>query len=112
MTRFMVFAMVGAVGGFGSVFFEAPGVLIALVLLGVLAFTVRRRGDLIRPGSYLLWGGLVGLSIIGPSLAHPDPRYFYSTWPAAYLYAAAALAGCCLCGIVAVSELRRSRQRH
>ena len=112
MTRFMVFATVGAVAGFGSVFFERPGMLIAGAALAVLALTVRRLPeDLMRVGAYLFAGGLVGLSIVGPAVEHPDPTYFYSTWAAAWLYAGVCLVGGALCAAVALVELRRHRRR-
>lgn len=107
IARFLVFTVVGMVGGFGAVYFDRPGLFIASALLLVLIFTTRRLpDDLIRVGAYLLSGGLVALAIIGPALRRPDPSYFYSTWPAAWIFATAATAGAILVGWVALTELR------
>lgn len=111
ISRFLVFSVVGMVAGFGAVYFDRPGLLIAAVALLVLVFTTRRLPhDLVRVGAYLLAAGLVALAIVGPALEHPDPTYFYSTWQAAWLFASAAAIGAVLVGWVAVEELRR-RQR-
>ena len=40
--------MLGGVAGFGAVFLELPGIVLALVVLAVVAGTCRRRSDLVR----------------------------------------------------------------
>lgn len=111
ISRLLVFSVIGMVGGFGAVYFDRPGLFIAAALLLVLLFTTRRwPDDLVRVGAYLLASGLVALAIVGPALRHPDPSYFYSTWPAAWLFAGATVVGAALVGWVAVLELRRRKQ--
>ena len=70
--RFLVYVLVGGVCGFGSVFLEYPGIFLALLVLIILAATVRKPADLLRVGAYLVGAGIVGLSIIGPAV-RPGP---------------------------------------
>jgi len=51
--RLVVFLMLGGVAGFGAVFLEVPGMVLAVVLLAVVAGTCRRRSDLVRVGGQL-----------------------------------------------------------
>ena len=85
--KLVVFLIVGGVAGFGAVFLQLPGIVLAVVVLAVVAGTGRRRADLFRVGGYL----------------------FVSGWLLVTGYAVVAVAGCALVAAVAVSELRRGR---
>jgi hypothetical protein len=107
--RLVVFFMLGGVAGFGAVFLELPGILLALVILAVVAGTGRRRSDLVRSGGYLMGVGLVGWSLVGPAVKGGGGYLFVSGWALVTGYAVAAVAGSLLVAVVAVAELRLSR---
>jgi len=98
---------VRAVAGFGAVFLQLPGIVLALILLGVVAGTCRRRSDLVRVGGYLMGVGLVGWSLVGPAVKGGGGFLFLNGWVLVTGYAAVAVAGCLLVAGVAVVELRR-----
>ncbi|HEY8810949.1 MAG TPA: hypothetical protein VIO86_00500 [Candidatus Dormibacteraeota bacterium] len=105
--RLVVFLMLGGVAGFGAVFLQLPGIVLALILLGVVAGTCRRRSDLVRVGGYLMGVGLVGWSLVGPAVKGGGGFLFLNGWVLVTGYAAVAVAGCLLVAGVAVVELRR-----
>jgi len=105
--RLVVFLMLGGVAGFGAVFLQLPGIVLALILLGVVAGTCRRRSDLVRVGGYLMGVGLVGWSLVGPAVKGGGGFLFLNGWGLVTGYAAVAVAGCLLVAGVAVVELRR-----
>jgi len=109
--RFLVYVLVGGVCGFGSVFLEYPGIFLALLVLIILAATVRKPADLLRVGAYLVGAGIVGLSIIGPAVRPGEGvQYAYATYAAAWGYALVTLAGSALVAIVVILEIRRRRR--
>ncbi len=109
--RFLVYVLVGGVCGFGSVFLEYPGIFVAVLVLIVLAATVRRLADLLRVGAYLVGAGIVGLSIIGPAIKPgPGVQYAYATYAAAWAYALVTLAGSALVAVAVILEIRRRRR--
>lgn len=110
--RLVVFLMVGGVAGFGAVFLELPGLVLGLVLLAVLVGVNRGRRDLVRVGAYLMGFGLVGWSLIGPGVKGGGGFLFLSGWVLVFGYAALAVAGCVMVGVLAMAELRgRGRAR-
>jgi hypothetical protein len=109
--RLVVFLMVGGVAGFGAVFLELPGIVLALVVLAVVAGTGRRRSDLIRVGGYLMGVGLVGWSLVGPAVKGGGGYLFLSGWVLVTGYALVAVAGCLLVGVLALAELQGGRPR-
>ena len=104
--RLVVFLMLGGVAGFGAVFLELPGIVLALVVLGVVAGTSRRRSDVFRVGGYLMGVGVVGWSLVGPAVKGGGGFLFVNDWVLVTGYAAVALAGSLLVAILAVVELR------
>jgi hypothetical protein len=102
-----VFVLVGGVAGFGSVFLELPGVVLALVVLVVLVATSRRQEALVRAGGYLLGAGVVGWSLVGPAVKGGGGFLYLSGWTLVTLYALVALAGCLLLAWLALLGLRR-----
>ena len=107
--KLVVFLIVGGVAGFGAVFLQLPGIVLAVVVLAVVAGTGRRRADLFRVGGYLIGVGLVGWSLVGPAVKGGGGYLFVSGWLLVTGYAVVAVAGCALVAAVAVSELRRGR---
>jgi hypothetical protein len=107
--RLVVYLMVGGVAGFGAVFLQLPGIILALVLLGIVAGTGRGRFNLVRVGGYLMGAGLVGWSLVGPSVKGGGGFLFLSGWVLVTGYAVVAVAGALLVAALAVLELRRSR---
>jgi hypothetical protein len=105
--RLAVFLMLGGVAGFGAVFLQVPGIVLALVILGVVAGTSRRRADLVRVGGYLMGVGLVGWSLVGPAVKGGGGYLFLTGWVLVAGYAVVALAGALLVGTLAVIELRK-----
>jgi hypothetical protein len=104
--RLVVFLTLGGVAGFGAVFLELPGIILALVVLAVVAGTGRRRADLVRVGGYLMGAGIVGWSLVGPAVKGGGGYLFLSGWVLVTGYALVAVAGCLLVAIVALLELR------
>jgi hypothetical protein len=102
-----IFLMLGGVAGFGAVFLELPGIVLALILLAVVAGTCRRRSDVVRVGGSLMGAGLVGWSLVGPAVKGGGGFLFLSGWVLVTGYAAVALAGSLLVAILALVELRR-----
>ena len=110
--RLAIFGMVGGVAGFGAVYLQLPGIVLALIGLAVLIGTTRSRDDLPRVGGYLLGAGLVGWSLIGPAVKGGGGFLFLSGWALVTGYALVAGAGCLLVGWLALSGiLRRNRGR-
>jgi len=109
--RLAVFLLVGGVAGFGAVFLELPGVVLAAVVLLVLLGTTRRREDLVRSGGYLLGVGVVGWSLVGPAVKGGGGFLYLSGWTLVTLYAAVALLGCLLLAWLALAGIRRGRVR-
>ena len=109
--RLAVFLLVGGVAGFGAVFLELPGVVLAAVVLLVLLGTTRRREDLVRAGGYLLGAGVVGWSLVGPAVKGGGGFLYLNGWTLVTLYAAVALAGCLLLAWLALAGIRRGRAR-
>lgn len=108
--RLVVFLLVGGVAGFGSVFLQLPGIVGALVVAAVLGGTMRSRDDLVRLGGYLLGAGLVGFSLVGPSISGRGGGFlFLSAWSLVAGYATVAIAGAVLVALQAISGLRRGR---
>ena len=105
--RLVVFVLVGGVAGFGTVFLELPGVVLALVVLVVLIATARRQEGMIRAGGYLLGAGVVGWSLVGPAVKGGGGFLYLSGWTLVTLYALVALAGCLLLAWLALLGLRR-----
>jgi hypothetical protein len=105
--RLVVFLMLGGVAGFGAVFLELPGVVLALIVLGVVAGTSRRRADLVRVGGYLMGVGIVGWSLVGPAVKGGGGYLFVSGWVLVTGYALVAVAGALLVAGLALAELRR-----
>jgi hypothetical protein len=104
--RLVVFLTLGGVAGFGAVFLELPGIILALVVLGVVAGTGRRRADLVRVGGYLMGVGIVGWSLVGPAVKGGGGYLFLSGWVLVTGYALVAVAGCLLVGAMVLLELR------
>ncbi len=105
--RLVVYLMLGGVAGFGAVFLELPGIVLALVVLAVVAGTGRRRSDLVRVGGYLMGVGLVGWSLVGPAVKGGGGFLFLSGWVLVTGYALVAVAGSLLVAGLALAELRR-----
>jgi hypothetical protein len=105
--RLMVFLLVGGVAGFGAVFLELPGLVLAGVVLVVLLATTRRRDDLVRVGGYLLGVGVVGWSLVGPAVKGSGGLLYLGGWTLVTLYAVVALAGCVLMAWLALLGIRR-----
>ena len=105
--RLVVFLMVGGVAGFGAVFLELPGIVLALVGLAVIAGVNRRREDLVRVGGYLMGVGLVGWSLVGPAVKGGGGFLFLDGWVLVSGYAVVAIAGSLLVATLAALELRR-----
>ena len=105
--RLVVFLMVGGVAGFGAVFLELPGIVLALVGLAVIAGVNRRREDLVRVGGYLMGVGLVGWSLVGPAVKGGGGFLFLDGWVLVSGYAVVAIAGALLVAALAALELRR-----
>ena len=105
--RLVVFLMVGGVAGFGAVFLELPGIVLALVGLAVIAGVNRRRDDLVRVGGYLMGVGLVGWSLVGPAVKGGGGFLFLDGWVLVSGYAVVAIAGSLLVATLAALELRR-----
>ena len=105
--RLAVFLLVGGVAGFGTVFLELPGVMLAAVVLVVLLATARRREELVRAGGYLVGVGIVGWSLVGPAVKGGGGFLYLSGWTLVTLYAAVALAGCLLLAWLALLGIRR-----
>ena len=105
--RLVVFLMVGGVAGFGAVFLEVPGLVLALVGLAVIAGVNRRRDDLVRVGGYLMGVGLVGWSLVGPAVKGGGGFLFLDGWVLVSGYAVVAIAGSLLVAALAALELRR-----
>ncbi|HEY8759954.1 MAG TPA: hypothetical protein VIP52_03485 [Candidatus Dormibacteraeota bacterium] len=105
--RLVVFLMLGGVAGFGAVFLEVPGMVLAVVLLAVVAGTCRRRSDLVRVGGYLMGVGLVGWSLVGPAVKGGGGFLFVSGWILVTGYAVVAVVGSLLVAALALVELRR-----
>jgi hypothetical protein len=105
--RLVVFLMLGGVAGFGAVFLELPGIVLALVVLAVVAGTGRQRSDLVRVGGYLMGVGLVGWSLVGPAVKGGGGFLFLSGWVLVTGYAVVAVAGALLVAALALVELRR-----
>ena len=101
--------MLGGVAGFGAVFLELPGIVLALVLLAVVSGTCRRRSDLVRVGGFLMGVGLVGWSLVGPAVRGGGGFLFLSGWVLVTGYAVVALAGSLLVAVLALAELRRQK---
>lgn len=109
----MVFLLVGGVAGFGSVFLQLPGIVVALVVAGVLGGTMRSSDDLVRLGGYLLGAGAVGFSLVGPSVSGRGGGFlFVAAWFLVAGYAAVAVVGSILVGLQAITGLRRRRGGH
>jgi hypothetical protein len=104
--RLVVFLMLGGVAGFGAVFLELPGIVLALVVLAAVAGTCRRRSDLFKVGGYLMGVGVVGWSLVGPAVKGGGGFLFLSGWVLVTGYAAVAVAGSILVAILALVELR------
>jgi hypothetical protein len=107
--RLAVYLMAGGVAGFGAVFLQLPGIVLALILLGIIAGTGRGRANLVRVGGYLMGCGLVGWSLVGPAVKGGGGFLFLGGWVLVGGYAAVAVAGALLVAALAVIELRRSR---
>ena len=107
--RLVVYLMAGGVAGFGAVFLQLPGIVLGLVLLGIIAGTGRGRFNLVRVGGYLMGAGLVGWSLVGPSVKGGGGFLFLGAWVLVIGYAVVAVAGAVLVAALAVIELRRSR---
>jgi hypothetical protein len=105
--RLVVFLMLGGVAGFGAVFLELPGIVLALIILAVVTGTARKRLDLIRVGGYLMGVGLVGWSLVGPAVKGGGGFLFLSGWVLVTGYAIVAVAGSLLVAALALAELRR-----
>jgi hypothetical protein len=105
--RLVVFLMLGGVAGFGAVFLELPGIVLALVVLAVVGGTCRRRSDLFKVGGYLMGVGVVGWSLVGPGVKGGGGFLFLSGWVLVAGYAVVAVVGCLLVAALAVVELRR-----
>jgi hypothetical protein len=105
--RLVVFLMLGGVAGFGAVFLELPGVVLALIVLGVVAGTSRRWADLVRVGGYLMGVGIVGWSLVGPAVTGGGGYLFVSGWVLVTGYALVAVAGALLVAALALAQLRR-----
>jgi hypothetical protein len=105
--RLVVFLTLGGVAGFGAVFLELPGIVLALVVLAVVAGTGRRRADLVRVGGYLMGVGIVGWSLVGPAVKGGGGYLFLSGWVLVTGYALVAVAGCLLVAVVVLLELRK-----
>src|SRR5260221_14110479 len=85
--------MLGGVAGFGAVFLELPGIVLALIVLGVVAGTGRRRAGLVRVGGYLLGVGIVGWSLVGPAVKGGGGYLFVCGWGLVTGHAPGAVAG-------------------
>ncbi len=110
--RLVVFTLVGGVTGFGAVFLQLPGIVLALVVAAVLIGTQRSTADLVRLGGYLLGVGLVGFSLVGPAVRGGGGFLFISAWALVGGYAVVALAGAGLVAAVVVSGIRRRKRVH
>ena len=107
--RLVVFLTLGGVAGFGAVFLELPGIILALVVLAVIAGTGRRRADLVRVGGYLMGVGIVGWSLVGPAVKGGGGYLFLAGWVLVTGYALIAVVGCLLVATLALTELRRRK---
>ena len=107
--RLVVYLMGGGVAGFGAVFLQLPGIVLALVLLGIVAGTGRGRFNLVRVGGYLMGTGLVAWSLVGPAVRGGGGFLFLNGWVLVTGYAVVAVTGALLVAALAVIELRRSR---
>ena len=105
--RLVVYLMAGGVAGFGAVFLQLPGIVLALVVLGIVAGTGRGRINLVRVGGYLMGAGLVGWSLVGPSVRGGGGFLFLSGWVLVTGYAVVAVTGALLVAALALIELRR-----
>ena len=105
--RVVVFLMLGGVAGFGAVFLQLPGIVLALVLLAVVAGAGGRRYDPVRIGAYLMGVGVVGWSLVGPAVKGGGGYLFVSGWVLVTGYAVVAVVGCLLVAVAALTELRR-----
>jgi hypothetical protein len=109
--RLVVFLMLGGVAGFGAVFLELPGIVLAVVVLAIVAGTCRRRSDLFRVGGYLMGVGIVGWSLVGPAVKGGGGYLFLAGWVLVTGYALVAVLGCLLVAVVALLELRKQGGR-
>lgn len=107
--RLVIFLMLGGVAGFGAVFLELPGMVLALVVLAVVAGTSHRRADLVRVGGYLMGVGIVGWSLVGPAVKGGGGYLFVNGWVLVTGYALVAIAGALLVAALAAAELRRRK---
>jgi hypothetical protein len=104
--RLVVFLMLGGVAGFGAVFLQVPGIVLAAIVLAVVAGTGTRRPDPVRVGGYLLGVGIVGWSLVGPAVKGGGGYLFASGWVLVTAYAVVAVAGALLVAAAALAGLR------
>jgi hypothetical protein len=105
--RLVIFFMLGGVAGFGAVFLELPGIVLAVIVLAVVVGTMRHRADLVRVGGYLLGVGVVGWSLVGPAVKGGGGYLFVGGWVLVTGYALVAVAGALLVAGLALAQLRR-----